>query len=391
MMDPHRYIPLPSLRSMFPSNKPIPTSAEHTYPRPTVCLKNHLVSILCMLTILLQGSSRTFQPVVLFHEQQQQSSTYAAGTLEPCASPVLEYQKDKVHKMLDTNSRLWSDIFQGHRRRLPPLPSAFQPSTSISSESSNSGSSSSTTSSMAHTAMEEDDAGSMLYNSSSSSSSPQPYHRSPSLPLTPIAQHHNHHHSAQTPQQQHRSIHLFDKCVDVTTSPSAGPATLQDFARQEPSRELMMMSTACASESLLEDSKRKRRGNLPKPVTAILKRWLVEHCANPYPTEEEKNWLQQETGLTLNQISNWFINARRRILPLILVKLSSTSDHPIEHHRKRRGKPPSNSPAAIQRRARQQQQLELESLRQRRTSKRTFSSTSASHAVDMPRKKYACK
>ncbi|ORY93141.1 hypothetical protein BCR43DRAFT_526750 [Syncephalastrum racemosum] len=379
MMDPHRYTPLPSLRSMFPSNKSSPTpAAEHSYHQPT-------------------GSSRTFQPVILFHEQQKQSSTYTARTLEPCASPILERQKDKVHRMLDTNSRLWSDIFQGHRRRLPPLTSAFQPSTSTSSssESSNGGSGSSTTSSTTHTAMEEDDASSLLYNSScSSSSSPQPYHRSPSLPLTPITQHHHQQHplhQGQSAQQQQRPFHLFDKCVEVTTSPPTGPATLQDFARQEPSRELMMMSTTCAGESLLEDSKRKRRGNLPKPVTAILKRWLVEHCANPYPTEEEKNWLQQETGLTLNQISNWFINARRRILPLILVKLSSTSDHPIEHHRKRRGKPPSNSPAAIQRRARQQQQLELDTLRQRRTSKRIFSSTSVSNGLETPRKKYACK
>ncbi|KAI8147467.1 homeobox KN domain-containing protein, partial [Fennellomyces sp. T-0311] len=64
---------------------------------------------------------------------------------------------------------------------------------------------------------------------------------------------------------------------------------------------------------------RKRRGNLPKTVTAVLKQWLIDHCQHPYPTEEEKIALRNKTGLTLNQISNWFINARRRILPLILV------------------------------------------------------------------------
>ncbi|KAI7896469.1 uncharacterized protein EV154DRAFT_240121 [Mucor mucedo] len=63
---------------------------------------------------------------------------------------------------------------------------------------------------------------------------------------------------------------------------------------------------------------RKRRGNLPKSVTAILKQWLIDHCRHPYPTEEEKRSLRIKTNLTLNQISNWFINARRRILPLIL-------------------------------------------------------------------------
>ncbi|RCI03652.1 Homeobox protein 9 [Rhizopus stolonifer] len=63
---------------------------------------------------------------------------------------------------------------------------------------------------------------------------------------------------------------------------------------------------------------KKRRGNLPKCVTAILKQWLIDHHKHPYPTEEEKRALGLKTDLTLNQISNWFINARRRILPFIL-------------------------------------------------------------------------
>ncbi|OAD80424.1 Homeodomain-like DNA binding domain-containing transcription factor, partial [Phycomyces blakesleeanus NRRL 1555(-)] len=57
---------------------------------------------------------------------------------------------------------------------------------------------------------------------------------------------------------------------------------------------------------------RRRRGNLPKPVTAILKQWLVGHYDNPYPSEDEKGALKESTHLTLSQISNWFINARRR-------------------------------------------------------------------------------
>jgi hypothetical protein len=65
-------------------------------------------------------------------------------------------------------------------------------------------------------------------------------------------------------------------------------------------------------------SRKRRRENLPKQVTEFLKQWLVLHKKHPYPTEREKQKLADETGLMVNQISNWFINARRRILqPLI--------------------------------------------------------------------------
>lgn len=63
---------------------------------------------------------------------------------------------------------------------------------------------------------------------------------------------------------------------------------------------------------------KRRRGNLPKAVTAILRDWLSRHKKHPYPTEEEKAALATETNLNLNQISNWFINARRRILQPML-------------------------------------------------------------------------
>ncbi|KAJ2956475.1 hypothetical protein NQZ79_g7650 [Umbelopsis isabellina] len=66
-------------------------------------------------------------------------------------------------------------------------------------------------------------------------------------------------------------------------------------------------------------SKRKR-GNLPKTTTAILRAWLLKHKTHPYPTEDQKQELAHATNLTVHQISNWFINARRRILQPMLDK-----------------------------------------------------------------------
>ncbi|KAK5627678.1 hypothetical protein RRF57_003393 [Xylaria bambusicola] len=63
---------------------------------------------------------------------------------------------------------------------------------------------------------------------------------------------------------------------------------------------------------------RRRRGNLPKETTDKLRSWFMSHLAHPYPTEDEKQELMRQTDLQLNQISNWFINARRRQLPALI-------------------------------------------------------------------------
>lgn len=67
----------------------------------------------------------------------------------------------------------------------------------------------------------------------------------------------------------------------------------------------------------------------------MLKQWFSDHLGHPYPTEDEKQYLCRQTGLQMtqvfssslvssrrerpanpdDQISNWFINARRRRIP----------------------------------------------------------------------------
>ncbi|XP_027346014.1 BEL1-like homeodomain protein 8 [Abrus precatorius] len=57
---------------------------------------------------------------------------------------------------------------------------------------------------------------------------------------------------------------------------------------------------------------RPQRG-LPERSVAILKAWLFEHFLHPYPTDTDKHMLATQTGLSRNQVSNWFINARVRV------------------------------------------------------------------------------
>ena len=41
----------------------------------------------------------------------------------------------------------------------------------------------------------------------------------------------------------------------------------------------------------------RRRGNLPRETTEILRRWYIKHALHPYPTDEEKRELIEQTGL----------------------------------------------------------------------------------------------
>ncbi|KAI4155915.1 MAG: hypothetical protein LQ340_000641 [Diploschistes diacapsis] len=51
-----------------------------------------------------------------------------------------------------------------------------------------------------------------------------------------------------------------------------------------------------------DGNKKRRRGNLPKHVTDILRSWFQDHIAHPYPTEDEKVGLMQMTGLSMSQV-----------------------------------------------------------------------------------------
>lgn len=65
---------------------------------------------------------------------------------------------------------------------------------------------------------------------------------------------------------------------------------------------------------------KKSRGNLPREAVDYLMAWLYENRFRAYPCEETKKQMARHTGLTLQQVNNWYINARRRILPSLISK-----------------------------------------------------------------------
>ncbi|MEJ1288073.1 Pbx/knotted 1 homeobox [Cricetulus griseus] len=86
-----------------------------------------------------------------------------------------------------------------------------------------------------------------------------------------------------------------------------------------------------------DGSSKNKRGVLPKHATNVMRSWLFQHIGHPYPTEDEKKQIAAQTNLTLLQVNNWFINARRRILQPMLD--SSCSETP-----KTKKKPAQNRP-----------------------------------------------
>ncbi|XP_042446737.1 BEL1-like homeodomain protein 4 [Zingiber officinale] len=61
-----------------------------------------------------------------------------------------------------------------------------------------------------------------------------------------------------------------------------------------------------------QEAWRPQRG-LPERSVNILRGWLFEHFLHPYPSDADKHFLARQTGLSRNQVANWFINARVRL------------------------------------------------------------------------------
>lgn len=77
---------------------------------------------------------------------------------------------------------------------------------------------------------------------------------------------------------------------------------------------------------MLQTLRSRTRNNLPKETTYILLKWLNDHLNHPYPNSFEKTQLMMTTGLNQQQLSNWFINARRRKIKVLRQKQKLASN-----------------------------------------------------------------
>merc|ERR1712213_256628 len=83
----------------------------------------------------------------------------------------------------------------------------------------------------------------------------------------------------------------------------------------------------CDDDDPTSKKNAKKRGIFPKVATNILRAWLFQHLTHPYPSEDQKKQLAQDTGLTILQVNNWFINARRRIVQPMIDQSNRAGPH----------------------------------------------------------------
>ncbi|MFS8027136.1 putative transcription factor Homeodomain-TALE-KNOX family [Helianthus anomalus] len=108
-------------------------------------------------------------------------------------------------------------------------------------------------------------------------------------------------------EQADGDTNMFDGGLDVTVLgfglPTESECSLMERVRQELKHELKQRKFYVKDElgNCLESG----------DTTSLLNAWWESHSKWPYPTEEDKARLVQETGLQLKQINNWLINQRK--------------------------------------------------------------------------------
>ncbi|KAI7859179.1 hypothetical protein BDC45DRAFT_497065 [Circinella umbellata] len=260
-----------------------------------------------IMTTATRSDSRVFCPLVLYHDSP---SSRFASSFQTQQQTLIERHRDKTNVMLQRNAQVWASA----RRE-------------SSQEKYNT-----TATSTAPVAEEDDDhidvspSTSTSSASSASSSSSWGSNNSSCDSIATIDNTKVVHYSPRLGVKDLLSPEIYPSTKDMPPPPlpvlkqvtSAAPPVQSLSASPATANNNKLSTNANTNNTAVDPIKKRRRGNLPKEVTEFLKGWLVDHKKHPYPSEKEKIQLANRTGLTVNQISNWFINARRRILQPML-------------------------------------------------------------------------
>lgn len=101
--------------------------------------------------------------------------------------------------------------------------------------------------------------------------------------------------------------------VNAPEEPRPRPTPVKRSYVRSQSAPVKASARVAASSSSGSHSSKKKTA-LSQHAVQYLKNWLLSpaHIEHPYPTEEQKIKIMEETGIEIKQLTNWFVNNRKR-------------------------------------------------------------------------------
>lgn len=131
--------------------------------------------------------------------------------------------------------------------------------------------------------------------------------------------------------QLHSALAFRSKPANLDVHHSSSPSNAGSYSRNAPAASNVRLSDkrihpAATTIERPRNVKRQKISDMSSPshsatrslgcqATTVLKNWMFspQHIQNPYPSDSEKSQLATMAGITKSQVSNWFVNGRKRL------------------------------------------------------------------------------